>query len=98
MGSVVQAVCSCGYQSAELLDGFGMMFDGPVYQLFTCDRCREVRAVNVRTKRPRCPGCRRSIRARFRSHEKWVDKEPPALPCPRCAAPALVLNLLAIWD
>ncbi len=60
MGVMMQARCSCGYESEGLLIGGGMMdFDRVCWLPAACATCREIVNVDVMKPRLRCPRCRR---------------------------------------
>ena len=74
MGSVLQSMCSCGFESKELSVGGGMMdFEEKCYVPYFCDHCEIVRRINIKTKNPnnisetgirkdiKCSKCRRKV-------------------------------------
>ena len=48
MGSILQAKCSCGYESEELLLGSGMLDLGNKFEVpYYCDNCCQVESLNL---------------------------------------------------
>jgi len=74
MGSVLQAKCSCGFESDELFLGGGMMDMGAICNIpYYCDHCEIVGTINILKKNTdellhrelkkdiKCKKCRRKI-------------------------------------
>lgn len=102
MGSMIQATCTCGYQSEVLLEGGGMAGPQTSRDLARCVHCREIVSIRAGGTRPRCPTCRRHVVVMPPSQgdEDAYGNERPAVPaeCPRCHQPRLVLDEVGVWD
>ena len=61
MGTMLQAVCRCGYEKGFCQGGGMADFDEVDKEPAYCPLCRELVVVNHMGKRPLCPGCRHKI-------------------------------------
>jgi hypothetical protein len=93
VGVLCQVHCGCGYLSRELTLDVGMCL-GPVYDLATCEHCREIIAVDTQRPRLRCSRCGRKPSIWDSS---WTP-EAHALKCPRCRAQPVCIERIGTWD
>lgn len=61
MGTMVRAVCTCGYEYSFLQGGGFLDFLEVDKEPALCSNCHRLVVVNYISKRPRCPRCRRKI-------------------------------------
>ena len=59
MGSIIKAICQCGFESEDIYAGGGMAdfmtrLSAPAY----CKKCHSLVVSNYLSKRSRCPKCR----------------------------------------
>jgi len=79
MGSMIQAKCSCGYKSDELLVGGGFInFMIKCSLPFYCDHCSIVSTTNILSKSGikkynRCPMCKRKVQCYGEIREEAYD-------------------------
>jgi hypothetical protein len=111
MGTLIKAVCSCGYASKVMQQGIGFAYfdTGDYYEPAYCDQCGEVRLRN-RRKRPRCGYCRKRMHFYFDD----VGANPVPSPddlvftnyleqkelwhCPACKQETLRFEQWGTWD
>ena len=94
MGTIYRAECSCGYSSAALFEGCGMLGADSCRDLATCAHCGIMVTTPSESKRPRCPECRRKLERILLDED--MDKEK--LDCPHCGEKALRLVFEGMWD
>ncbi|MBM4335224.1 MAG: hypothetical protein FJ108_04825 [Deltaproteobacteria bacterium] len=84
MGCMVDAICPCGYEARDLLEGGGMSGPESERRLARCDRCREIVSVRAASFARGCPRCGGEL--------------APPVECPRCRSAALELVPTGEWD
>ena len=80
MGSIVEALCPCGFSSGSFFLGSGML--GPPTRCAMpalCRNCRRIGAHDFLGKRPRCSACRGPVEwcAVEASPDRDPDEAPP---------------------
>ncbi|MBT7190071.1 MAG: hypothetical protein HN916_07755 [Anaerolineae bacterium] len=96
MGTIYQAECSCGYVSAELLAGCGMLGKDTCRDLARCNHCKIIVTTPAASKRLRCPECRRKLEIIIFNEE--CSENPIILDCPQCGDRIMELREVGIWD
>ncbi len=89
MGTIYQVECPCGYMTAELFAGCGMMGKDTCQDLARCNHCKIIVTTPAASKRPRCPECRRKL--------EIIECDEDMLACPKCGQPG-VLHHVGMWD
>ena len=93
MGTLIDIVCPCGYESDGFYVGYGFAGPDKGHQLIQCRVCHRFGASGVLTKEKRCSHCR-SRRVRV------FEEEQPTVPliCPACGRPSAVAEEGGLWD
>lgn len=74
MGSVVKAICECGYEKKIAIGGGRLNFKTVEYFPCLCKTCREVVPVNLKSNAPICPECNSSDNLPFNNKTLIMDK------------------------
>ena len=101
MGGIYYARCPCGFEQAELFEGYGMNEKGGCTTLHACDTCRIIFTLNSNKKKSDlfgeqniCPGCGNSAVCTY-TVDLDSDEEHH---CPACRKMTLKFLPGGLWD
>lgn len=112
MGNIIQAVCPCGLESEEILQGigFGYFTNGIRTESAYCDACGIVIGRDISKSFSKCPASRRKIKFYLEDVEESEVENQPGMAtddylqqkehwhCPRCKRETLTFESLGLWD
>ena len=99
MGCMYDAICPCGYESHDLLEGGGMSGPESERRLARCDRCREIVSVRCSIPTQSCPKCRGALESvAVPSATLFDPAQPETTICPRCRDITLTLFAVGEWE
>jgi hypothetical protein len=110
IGTIIQAVCECGYESEEVFQGGGFeSFTTTDMEPAYCPKCKELVVENRFVKEPRCSKCHGDIK--FYDHLdvgpgrtgpgfQWGKVVIPSEKClcPRCGKRTMRFVMAGCWD
>jgi len=93
MGTFIDMVCPCGYESDAIMVGSGFAGPDKGYELIQCRVCHRFGSSGVSMREKRCSHCR-SRRVRV------FKEELPTVPltCPACGQQTVVIEDAGLWD
>ena len=112
MGYLIRAKCLCGYESDQLMQGFGFMYaeTGAFYEPVYCNHCGTVEEKEGSIENPLCDTCHsKAVYYRTETNEAVWD-EITSMPnteylkvkelwhCPRCKEQTLKFIQEGFWD
>ena len=110
MGYLLKAICSCGYESKEIMQGIGFDYarKGIYYEPAWCDNCGIVEARDGREEHPECKTCHAVMHFYQEEDEAPVtydilglretDYDKRKWHCPRCQQQELSFVKIGLWD
>ncbi len=112
MGNIIQAVCPCGLESEEILQGigFGYFTNGIRTEPAYCDTCGIVIGRDICKSISKCPTCRRKVKFYVEDAKESKAEDQPCLAtddylqhkehwhCPRCKKETLAFESFGLWD
>jgi len=106
MGSIINAVCKCGYQVHDCFVGVGMDYTQSLKnpEPAICFHCSSLQIVNYNSQRPRCSTCKKEIH--FYLDDSALSTSPSGEAiccsstylCPKCGKMDMEFNVVGVWD
>lgn len=105
MGSILKAVCSCGFIADDIMQGIGFDYSSGKLQLEPayCDECGILAAREVNSG-AQCEQCNRAMKFYSQPNEEAsvgliISTPPEGLQhCPRCKQNNLQFTSIGLWD
>jgi len=110
MGSIIRAVCECGYDSGDIYQGGGFLnFMKEDIEPAYCRKCKKLVIANHMLKHPKCPDCKGKI-VFYDNQELWSEDSKlgycwgnVVIPfdkcfCPQCGKKTMKFQDVGLWD
>jgi ribosomal protein L37AE/L43A len=112
MGSLIRATCTCGFESEQIMQGFGFMYfeTEAFYEPAYCDHCGTIVEMDGRDQVPVCEKCNNKMTYYKNEVDAPAVNELTGMPnteylserefwhCPRCKKQNLKFIHEGMWD